>query len=90
MIVRISVTPDPLVAGKKGVVCYDFDGVPEEVSSVELVITWDPQPPPTQILTLTRAQPCSTIDVPKVAQGVTIEDNSGWSGDYQGTVNPPP
>lgn len=90
MTILISVQPDPLTAGKPGTVCFDFDAVDDDVTQVELVITWDPNPPPPQTIVVTRAEPCRTIDVPKAARGVTIEDQSGWSGDYQGTVSPPP
>lgn len=85
----ISVSPDPLQAGAKGKVCYDFDLVDPSVNQVQLVITWDPPQNPASItVTVSRAQPCVTIDVPKAARGVTIVDQSGASGDYQGTVTP--
>ena len=88
----ISVSPDPLVAGKTGTVCYDFDGADDDVNQVTLIVTFTCSPPPSPSplsIVLTREEPCTTIDVPKTAQGVTIVDQSGNSADYQGTVSPP-
>lgn len=85
----ISVDPDPLVAGAAGKVCYDFTDVDEEITQVELRITWDPSGY-VQTVICTRAEPCQPIQggVPKTAQGVTIEDLTGPAADYQGTVSP--
>lgn len=85
----ITVSPDPLDAGKTGKVCYDFDLIDPTVGQVQLEIAWDPpQNPATITVTVSRSQPCVTIDVPKAARGVTIVDSSGNSADYQGTVTP--
>lgn len=84
---RISVSPDPLVAGQVGKVCYDFTGL--SITSVELTITWDLPGGKVikQVETVTLDSPCVTVPVPPTAGGVSIIDGSGNSPDYAGSVS---
>ena len=79
----ISVNPDPMVQGETAQVCYDFGGNP---GSVTLDITWTPPGYPTEVTIVANGSLCQEIDVPEDAELVLIEDRTGKSPDYAGTI----
>lgn len=85
--IKITVSPDPLVQGQSGKICYDFDK--EDPDPVTLEITWFTLSGSTvQTINVTRSNPCETVQVPSDAVSVTIADQSGGAADYNGSVQP--
>ncbi len=85
----ISVNPDPMQAGRKAEVCYDFsEGATSPVTvtvtfvtggqNVQVPITFENQD----------GKRCKTIDVPVDGLTYQIVDDTGQSDDCSGLVDP--
>ena len=84
---RITVNPDPLVAGQAGEVCYDFSGLSRQ--QMDLEVSWQVVGQGTVVATVSPTQgvPCVKVVVPAGAFAVRISDGNGPSDDYVGTVS---
>lgn len=87
-VLKISVSPDPLKQGQSGQVCYSFSK--DDPSPITLNIAWATLSGavPDDTVIVTRENPCATVQVPASAVAVTIEDKTGNSADYSGSVQP--
>lgn len=84
---RISIDPSSPKAGSTYKVCYDFSGLPSNVTSVTLhIYNAPPQPGDPQVVEVMRGSSgsvfCSTVSTLAGGVGQTIEDTSGNSNDY--------
>ena len=80
----ITATPDPVTAGKKLKVCYEFAPGQTEVA---LTISYDTAQGAVLVgITLTTDNPCHERDVPSNCTGVLISDDSGAAEDVAVTV----
>lgn len=82
---RFSADPDPVQAGGKTKVCYDFSSGGGTTSPVTVVLDYD-SPTPDKQITLSAAQPCQDVDIPAGATGLLLVDSSGQSEDYAVTI----
>lgn len=83
----ISVTPDPMRAGQKATVCFDFKASGRN-TPVELRITWTDASGVDTVekITLSPENPCGAVTPPGSAVVVNIYDPSGTSEDYGAPV----
>ena len=85
---RITISPNPPVAGQQLEICYDFTGMPG-TSSATLNIDWTPDSVPSTSVEVTAEEPCVTITVPLDADTYLIKDETGESEDLGGVVGQP-
>ena len=80
---RITLDPDPPLAGQKVTICYDFEGL--ELSETTLRVSF-PGTGGTADYEVSVNNPCVTIDVPGTATRIAVEDLDGPSPDKQAPV----
>lgn len=81
---RITLNPDPPVAGQTLEICYDFSGL--GLDKMRLRVTFDPDVVSPAEYSVTPDHPCVTILVPEGAQSITVEDLDGPSPDKNAPI----
>lgn len=76
---RISLNPDPPIAGADVEICHDFTG--SDVEQTDLVVTFGPRDTPGGEHQVSKESPCVTVKVPAAATSITVEDLLGPSPD---------
>lgn len=81
---RISVNPNPPVAGEPVKITYDFSGA--DITSARLCVSFFPKPNSSE-QKATVANPTIEVEVPEDAEQITIEDKDGDSPDLVKAVD---
>jgi len=85
MAIRITVTPDPPIAGQLAQFCYDFDN--SGITETTINIRWVPTSLPDNELSLSKDEPCAYLQIPGSATSGQAIDASGVSGMFGFSVS---